>query len=377
MIYTEFVPFDNSTIGNYKAWARVIGRAMTQFGWVKQTGHGELTDNGLAGTAYDWNFTPTVPTVQIRAAASYNFRGAWTSGTTYVGSNTLNGAAADLVTSGGITYVHITASSSLTTAPASDTTNWQPYNYEIWKSNGTNSGALPIYVRLAYVTSVGASIPGIHLSIGTSVDSNGNVTNAWAFSGNAPTTNKEISLSSSATGGSLWECDFSGDADNFRMFMWRNFTANSQPASTILVLDRAKNAKGEDLDAFVYGGHVSWSQNNSGATATSIIFIKPGLGTLVSNSQGMWCGITISGTAGANWGSPCVCPVTPLVGFVANPCLGVVTAPWNDVSDGLVVPVWILGASHNFLFNKNQDAITPSSNVRGIAGTQAVGILWE
>jgi hypothetical protein len=447
-IYTENVPYDNTTAANYKAWARVIGRAMTSFGWVKQSGHGELVDNGLSGASYDWNFTPTIPTTQLRASASYNFRGAWAGGTSYTGNNTLNGAAPDVVTNGGITYqcisatqyvitqiamsgttatitgtfanggsnalaglsivlagfvnsgnnvtATITASTTTTltatiatgvnethaatgtlnTAPASDTLHFQPYNYEIWKSNGSNTAALPIYVRLVYTSSSTVSIPAIHLSIGTGIDASGNTTNSWAMYSVAPTANKEINFSIGATGSSLFECDFSGDTDNFRMFMWRNHSSQ-QPASTVLVLDRAKNALGQDADAFVYAAHCGWNTSTAASVATSCVFLKPGLGTTFNVTTNQWSGAIATGPSGANWGSVCPLPVTPLVGFAANPCLGVVTFPVNDVIDGQVIPVWLYGASHNFLVNKNMSIANAASDPSGIVTRSVVAIRWE
>jgi hypothetical protein len=129
------------------------------------------------GGSYAWtNVVATPGATQVQPVIAYTFKGAWVSGSTYVGSNTINAAGeVDLVTDGGLTYVHITATSSAATAPGADATNWAPFNYEIWKSNGSNSSSLPIYIRLVYVTTPTANAPGMHIGIGRGIDANGNL----------------------------------------------------------------------------------------------------------------------------------------------------------------------------------------------------------
>lgn len=364
----------------YLAWAQFLGGGFTTCGWTAQTGHGEVVASGT-GASYAFTNVVAAPatTGLVGITAGYTFKGAWVSGNTYVGSNTAGGIAADLVTSGGLTYVHITASSSSATAPGSDTTNWQPYNYEIWKSNGGSTGALPIYVRLVY-TIPGATGFRIHMSIGTGIDANGNintqpVTNTTSFV--TPVVTIDNSTTASLTNA---ECDFSGDADNFRFILWRGHpTVNF---ITMVVVDRAKTSTGTDSDAFFYyGANIPIGGTMTamtGAATKSTLGVVTGLKT----SNNGWPGAV--GNGGGN-ATPVVdnllggipnYPVFPPVGFLANPLLGVMGFSRQDVLDGSILPIWMYGAVHYFLVNSSNSGT--GSSINNTASTGVIpAILWE
>jgi hypothetical protein len=378
MIYQATVAQKVDTLTTYLAWGQSFGAALSSFGWSPQTGHGENIATG-SGATYAWSNVAAAPTTCLQAMSAYTFRGAWVSGTTYVGSNTANGTA-DLVTSGGLTYVHITSTSSLSTAPGSDTTNWQPFIYEIWKSNGSNSSALPIYIRLVYTRGTNAvPIPIWHLTIGTGVDSNGNLTNTVVLTGNAPTNTIVVGVATGTAGVATGaDMDFSGDADNFRMLSLRGATVAG--LNSMFLVERAKTAAGQDSDAFVYIGSCMTNINNT-TTSRSAVILKAALGgTIIGQSASGWCGAISNGfnvaTSLLTFGSTPPFPVFPMVGFCANPLLGCVGFNRGDVTDGNITAVWLYGQSHNYL-------ICSSSSVAGMAlnnlATTGVipAILWE
>lgn len=351
MIYSVNVAQRVSTLADYLANGQAFGAALSSFGWTNLTSHGEIVSSG-SGSGYAWTNVVTFPNTAIAAMSSYNFRGAWVSGTTYSGSNTANGTA-DIVTVSGLTYVHITSSSSSTTSPLSDGINWQPFNYEIWKSNGASSSALPIYLRIVYTCNGNATpTPTWNISIGTGVDSSGNLTGTVTLATANPTyvapVGNNIGTAGIATTAQL---AFSGDADNFRCHFYRGAASGFAMSST-LVIDRAKTQTGADSDAFVYIGSILCI--NAGVQSRSSVILKSVLsGTpvvCVSLNNG-WIGATHNGlTTGLFlFGGNPPFPIFPIVGFVANPLLGCVGVNRPDVADGIILPFWMYGASHNYL----------------------------
>jgi hypothetical protein len=114
----------SDTLGHFQALAQFFGGGFTTLGWQAQSGHGEVVATGT-GASYAFT-TPVLPgTVSILAPNQYTFKGAYSSGTAYVGANS-SGAAGevDLVTAGGVTYQCIVAANQyvLTSAAISGTT---------------------------------------------------------------------------------------------------------------------------------------------------------------------------------------------------------------------------------------------------------------
>jgi hypothetical protein len=106
--------------------------------------------------------------------------------------------------------------------------------------------------------------------------------------------------------------------------------------------------------------------------------LKPALGTPVINSVAGASGIV--STAGATttmnvFGTAPVMPIFPLVGYVANPLLGLVGFNSADVTDGGVFPVWMYGSTHNYMAINNQTAA--GSTLNNVATGVVPGIRWE
>jgi hypothetical protein len=298
------------TLAHWQAWGQFFGAGFTTLGWVAQSGHGEIVASGT-GASYAWT-SPVVPTTALLQPVAYTFKGAWVSGNTYLGGNSAGVATeVDVVTSAGITYVHITSTSSLSTAPASDTTNWQPLHFEIWKSNGANSASLPIYVKLVYsIVNNSSTGPAVTFSVGTGVDGNGNLSNCLNIGG---TPNYILRLAGSATGFSgLGEMDFAGDADNFRFALHRGApTTSNVNWFQLVVVDRFKTAAGADTDAFFYFGAIAGT--NTAQNCTSSIMLNSALGSALGTTTATpWIGAV----SGGNYANGAVCfgsaPVTPI-----------------------------------------------------------------
>jgi hypothetical protein len=371
--YQTFAPPISDTLAHFKAWAQFFGAGFTTIGWTAQTGHGEVVATGT-GATYAWT-SASLPTTALLAPQAYTFKGAFVGGTTYVGGNTANLATeVDVVTDGGVTYQHITASSALATAPGADTTNWQPLIFEIWKSNGSNSASLPIYVKLIYTvqTTAGTAVR-YRIGIGTGVDVNGNLINPLPLTQTNPVWDF---LVDAATGTSTTsaEMDFAGDADNFR---YVTFRGAASPAALVncVVVDRSKTSAGLDTNAFAFVG-LLLDNSNSGITYSFIIANSNLTNVPLSVTRSGWAGVVFGGnctTSMAAFGGVPTFPVFPLPGYLANPCLGVIGLHKLDgLVDGTQIPVWMYGQSHNYLVATSV-ATAMDNQTNGIYPA----ILWE
>ena len=380
--YQAFSAPISDTLAHFQAWAQFFGGGFTTIGWVAQTGHGELPATG-SGASYAFT-SPVLPVAALNPMAIYTYRGAWVSGTAYSNGSNTQGGTADLVTDNsvggnGITYQKITTNvaTNLTTAPHSNATDWLPIQFEIWKSNGSNTSSLPIYVRLTYTTAGAANNTyRFFLSIGTGIDSNGNITGAVPMTGTAPTTTL-MNDNSTTTSSVVAEMDMAGDADNFRFILWRGH-------STALfiqtcVIDRAKNSNGADTDAYFYAGTILLQ--GGGTLNRSCIIPNPaiGNGALNSTSGAGWAGVIwCAGNTNSMvvFGTTPPLPIFPLIGYLANPLLGAVGFHKADVVDGNVIPVWAYGATHLYLVNAGSGAALSQIDNQSSGGV-IPAILWE
>lgn len=372
--YRTFVPYDNSVAANIAKWGQAFGQAMLNFGWSAQSGHGEVVASAVS-SVWTWTNTPSTPTAGTTGPRSVlNFRGAWSSGNGY--------AANDTVTNGGLTWIALTTVASGGSAPSSGA-SWQPYNFEVFLSTGPMSSALPIYVKFVY-TNTNASLPALYVSVGTGVDSSGNLTGAVNLMTSAPLNVGQWNTGGSLNTSSIFEMDFSGDADNFRMCPWRNLIAQgvgsvSNAGPSVLVIDRAKTATGLDADGYVYVGWLGMS-GASLAVAISAIILKGSIGSIVAQTTSpSWSGtlVTPSGASLSNWGSSPPMPIMPLVGYTANPLLGAITVQAQDSQNGSVIPVWLYGAPHYFLVCGSDTTLINYRQVNGISNSVVPAIRWE
>lgn len=287
-----------------------------------------------------------------------------------------NGCFAATFTGTNSTQVSPAATVSEATHPASDTLHWMPYNYEIWKSNGSLSSTAPIYMKLVYCTvssgtSVGnsatANWPGLIMDIGTAYPSVGQI-------GGNHIGEFLMGFNSSTGVGNTYECDFSGNADEFAMILWRNAAANSTSIPDVLYIDRTKDQNGNTLSTFFTVGY-----SNSNTSRAQWTLFNAATGGVINyqftggNNSG-WTTLIApnTGTGGyAYQGLTPVFPIFPVPGYIANPVLMAVVMKTGDFTDGQLVNAVLYGTSHTFLMSKSLTVDQPQ------IATGFPGIRWE
>jgi hypothetical protein len=241
-----------------------------------------------------------------------------------------------------------------------DTLHWIVYNYEIWKSNGSNSSTAPIYLKLVYA-SFGLNTPGVVFDVGTQNPSTGQI------GGNH--LGENLLGVNSATGvGNTFECDFSGDADNFAMILWRNAVPISAAIPALLFIDRTRDQSGNALSTFFTVG----ANSNNFARNFWTVF-NSATGGVIGPFSGQWpypAQFTVSGLA--YQGLTPMLPLFPLPGYVANPCLMCIGMMTNDFSDGQLVNAVLYGGSHTFMMSKST-----AINHANFGTLTYAGIRWE
>jgi hypothetical protein len=289
---------------------------------------------------------------------------------------TSSSTTAFAVTQTGVNETHA-GTATENTAPASDTVHWTGYNYEVWQTQDAANSTNPVFLRIVYTTSSGSPKGAqIYIAVGTGTTGTGFVSGA-TFTNNSA----EITLPASTTlaglGSTGLECDFcvSVSGGSLSMMLWRDavFTATGVPG--VLVLDRAKDNFGQDLDAYVV------CLQAASANAREQILYKPGTGgTKIPNSAtpfGAWSipnFSTINTGMAVNNNAPPL-PVFPVgLGYLASPCLGAFVMKPTDSVEGALIPVFMYGTTHTFLMGKGNYTTVDA----GSGNTAAfVGIRWE
>ncbi len=430
----QFLPYDCSTLANYKSWIQGIHNAMNTLGWALAGDSGQLVIGNLAavpasistysllitqldtwigawvntGTAYALGnivtnggltykcaFATALRTLTgVTSSAGTTTYSSVTSGDIHAGDTVL---VSNFVTSGNngtftvatvtgawgsvtqFTCVTTTQSGTETgvaaarvinvTPPASDLTtassansHWYPDNYEIWVSQGSASTNNPIYLKFIYGVGAG-TVPEIVIWIATS-QTNG------VLGGNVFNNNAGFAIctgTGTAQGSSGIECDFCGSNDDVSILLYRTYA----PGDCFLVIDRAKDINGNDLDSYFTILACTAAVGAGGGNSKYQVIFKPGTGGLFPTGSAS-INIpfpNISSTTNSVNGMTLAAPVFPLVGYVGNPILGAVIIGVNDLNEGSLVNVVMYGTSHTFLFSKPAGMV--NSTDYGIA------IRWE
>ncbi len=251
---------------------------------------------------------------------------------------------------------------TIATAPASDPTHFQPYNYEIYVSNGPLSATAPIYLKLIYGVNSNSSYGTIvYYQIGTSQGNGiigGNVFNAGA-------TRVLCGGNINATGATTYECDFCGNADKFAMIVLRPLVS----CCGVLAIDRGKDNSGNDIGTYA----VVLASTSSIGGGYQVIFPSGG-GAAVSPAtvSAYWPCIYDTQSSAALGGTAPIFLAFPMIGFMANPCIGGIAMHTGDSSEGELVNVTMYGATHTFLMTQNA-----AGGGAVLASNAAVGIQWE
>jgi len=351
-----YVPYDNTTLAAYKLWAQAIGTALAALGWVKTSDTGTVVWANIV-----------IPTAAvIPSPATLTNRGTIADGTAYVGVTTNNGSNDFVQDSEGNSWICIANITTATPAvqPKLQPTNWRSYNFEIWRTNGASHAATPIYVKFVYWNST-TSTPRLNIAIGTGSNGSGSVSGLLFNTGGSPAEVNALGSDTVARGTTaFYESSFSGDADNLRMLLWRNSPSAAGPV--MLVIDRAKDTVGSDLDTYVY----VWMNYSNGTLKQQLMF-KSKAGALqppTPDTGPLWAMMPTTATY-AYGGQVPVFLVHPLPGYVANPTSAVVLMKSGDFAEGMLVNVMLYGGSHPFLMTKN--------GIAGGATAAGLGIRFE
>lgn len=209
------------------------------------------------------------------------------------------------------------------------------YVYEIWKANDASAATLPIYLKIEYGFS--STIPRIRITTGTSSNGSGTITGAVGTS-----TPWQISQEDTNHGASTFPCFFSGDAGQFRAYMWQNVAGLT---GVCFGIERSRDSSGNVTTDYFSTLHACSDNVTARQQATLST-------SLVSNLETGIIGL--GGTSGSNTGAfngtVAALPVIPILGKAGNPMLGFQTCWANDVSDGATVTVASLyGGTHTFV----------------------------
>lgn len=353
------LPYDCSTLANFKLWAQGIGTALSTFGWVLQSVNGNV----------NWSTIPAVADYSPVLQNNYNFQGAWTNGNSYIGNSGPASAPCDLVTMAGGTYECIQSNTGSTGVndPVTDTAHsfWKLVAYEVWKSGDSLSTTNPIYLRIQYVPHNSALAPEIHLQVCTAVSSAGSVTGT-VFGAGTSTAGTRLLGTGSGLGDALFECDFSGDSGNFSMIMFRGAIIISNSIPNFFAVTRSKDHLGTDTDSYFT---ILTATNLFSCQSQTIM--KPSLGSATILDP-YWPTIVFSAPSAAFGGGMAALPVFPVVGYIGNPLLQAMVLKNSDIAEGALFSVTLYGATHTYLSSKP----SASGNLNAVGGT-GFGMLWE
>jgi len=217
------------------------------------------------------------------------------------------------------------------------------YVYEVWKANDAQAATLPIFLRLEY--GYHATTVRIRATVGTGSDGAGNITGVVT---NAPW---QLTYTESNNGATIYPCYFSGDAGEFRMYLWQTQSAWT---GTIFIIERAKDSLGSKTAEYftalnmMSGGYCQYKQQ----TVFSATLLAPLLWTS-GNTNALPAAVTTGISTGTWNGKTSAFPCFPVYGQVGNPFLGLVVVHLGDTADGALVTVASMyGATHSYVVAK-------------------------
>lgn len=360
---------DNTSYADFKGWAGdVIGSlgtgtgiaaALTTLGFTKSSDTYNAPWNAASvipqngGNLFGAAFPTTASNARLQLAGS-NFSGAWVSGSgVYVAGN--------VVTNGGVVYICISAISSSSTAPGSDTTHWSTYFMEIWSM--VASGLTTVYIKLEYGGGATATNPQLSIQFST-----GYVANSGVLSGNVSTVEQCFVGTGVATSS---ECDFSGDGQNyFGMFMHRG------NATHALIFGVERGISGQTSSAPVYSTtnqYITYAIGFPGVVWHQCSLLLGAVGT-VSSVRNAWLAVVNLFTAGSqlvNNITPAL-PIFPLPGWCGNPMTILQGYSTTDSSEGVQITSSVYGATTTYLTTITAVA----QKIGGTASIYGVGLKW-
>lgn len=219
------------------------------------------------------------------------------------------------------------------------------YVYEIWQAADTQASTTPIFIKVEYGSgSSGATRPSLRITVGTSSNGSGTITGSIISS--APWYPGGTSGGAPAQGSTLFNCYYSGDAGEIRIYMW---SSTSLTLGTVFAIERSKDSSGNkttDYFTVITVDDLNFNANQQSILTSGLIGnLDGGLVALASTS---------GNSTGAFNGTVCAFPAFPIIGKVGNPMLGLMTAIASDVTYQTVVTVASMyGGTHTYITFKS------------------------
>lgn len=353
---------NNTTNG----WAYNISNALATFGWIQTNDTGQavwqatvltLTQATVSGGNVIYAYSSfTGPTPRIGMSVIIT-------GFVTVGNNvTANITALTPGASGNFTVVNGTGANETHAASATTTVSTLPaannYLSELW---GPGDGGTAFFMLLKYGLN-GTSQPSILINLGTSTNGAGVLSGTTMTSQTiAATANSGVALT--------FNCLFSGSTNYFGMMMWRDASCNC-----LIAVDRSHNSSGGDTSAYV-NLFAAFCVTNGWVTQAIVFGVGVAVPLFNTTSGGVKLWTAIYPNYNSNGGvvsslfngTFAISPAFPNVGYFDYPSLMLGVAQQVDFTEGSVISTTILGATHIYVFTKNQNlgGAGTSSNVVG------------
>lgn len=221
--------------------------------------------------------------------------------------------------------------------------------YEIWRFNDTLQATVPCFIKIRYGSSGGAAAtPQIEITVGQSYSSGGTLT------GNLSDVFTATPGSNNTT---LFPCVVSGANNRLTFAMW---VGNGSTAMLVFGFARTKDSAGADTSAGVNIVQASASIKQQFLPAGGVKFPATSLDAHVATV--MYAASSLSGNYGGEMG---VYPVCPWRGMTDYPDLSFVMYNNNDAGANQILPVYVLGAVHNFytIGNNQTDGAMPNASI--------------
>ena len=354
---------NNTTNG----WAYTISNALATFGWIQANDTGQavwaatvltLTQATVSGgnVVYAYSsFTGPAPRIGMSVIVT-GFTNGGNNVTATITALTPGASGNFTVVNGtGINETH--AGSATTTASALPGVS--TYLYEIW---GPGDAGTQFYIKLSYGLNA-SSQPSLKVNMSTTTNGAGTLTG---------TAGTEQTLQAGANSGTslTYNCLFSGSTNYFGMMLWRDASSSW---NAIVAVDRSHTSAGADTSTYV-NLFASKCVSNGSVTQTLVFGVGMATPLFNSNSGGVsqWTAIypnynsnggTVSGLFN---GTIAISPIFPNIGFFDWPSLMLSIGETVDFTEGSVISTTLLGATHNFVFSKNQNlAFTVGFNNKG------------
>lgn len=361
---------NNTTNG----WAYTISNALATFGWIQTNDTGQavwqatvltLTQATVSGGnviyAYS-SFTGPAP----RIGMSVIITGFVTGGNNVTATITALTPGA----SGNFTVVNGTGANETHAGSATTTASVLPaasnYLSELW---GPGDGGTAFYLLIKYGLN-GSSQPSIIVNLGTSTNGSGVLSGTTLTSQTlAAGANSGVSLT--------FNCLFCGSTNYFGVIMWRDAPA---AYNCILAIDRSHNSSGADTSTYV-NFFAAFCVANGYVTQAIFFGVGAAIPLFNSTSGGIRQWTAIYPNYNANGGvvsslfngTFAISPVFPNVGYFDYPSLMIGVAQQVDFTEGSVISTTLLGATHTFVFTKNQQLVASVTN----SNTVGTFMRWE